>query len=263
VAAVVVDLGGATSASVNGDVVMHAASTMKVPVLLELYRQAAAGERSLDERVPVRTTFTSIADGSRYTLEPGPDGEKALYERVGDRMALGELARRMIVRSSNLATNLVIEEVGADRVRETMAAIGAPEMNVLRGVQDIPAFEAGMSNTTTARALARVMVVLAACERGTVPPALEPLSPDDCRAMTDVLAGQEFTQRIPAGVPADVRVANKTGTITRIAHDAAIVYPEGRPPYVLVVMTRGIERTEAADAAIRDISAAVWEAVAR
>ncbi len=263
VAAVVVDLETGERAGVHDDVVMHAASTMKVPVLLELYRQAAIGERSLDEGVPVRNEFTSIADGSRYSLDPESDGETDLYGRVGGEMTLAELARRMIVRSSNLATNLVIEEVGAGRVRELMAAIGAGEMNVRRGVQDIPAFEAGMSNTTTARALATVMETIARCEGGVVHEALLPLRPAGCRAMTGILAGQEFTQRIPAGVPEGARTANKTGTITRIAHDAAIVYPEGRAPYVLVVMTRGLEGTEVADAAIREVSEAVWRALVR
>ncbi len=176
-------------------------------------------------------------------------------------MPLGELARRMIVRSSNLATNLVIEEVGAAAVRRTMEALGAGEMHVLRGVEDIPAYERGMSNRTTARALARVMEVIARCEAGEVEPALRPLTPADCARMVEILADQEFTEQIPAGVPEGVRVANKTGSITRIAHDAAIVYPPDRAPYVLVVMTRGLDDHEVASAAIRGISAEVWAAL--
>lgn len=257
----VIDLETGNSAYYDGDVVMHAASTMKVPVMLELYRQAAAGERSLDEEVTIRNSFTSIADGSTYSLSPDDDSELDLYERVGEPMTLEELNRRMIVSSSNLATNLLIEEVGAERVRETMAAIGAEDMNVLRGVEDIPAYEAGLSNRTTARALARVMEVIARCERGEVDEALAPLTAEDCRAMTAVLADQEFTEKIPAGVPDGVRVANKTGWITRIDHDAAIVYPEGRAPYVIVVLTRGLDDHDVASAAIADVSAAVWASI--
>lgn len=258
----VIDLETGTEAYYDADVVMHAASTMKVPVMLELYRQAAAGERSLDEEVTIRNSFTSIADSSAYSLSPEDDSEFDLYDRVGDPMTLEELARRMIVSSSNLATNLLIEEVGAARVRETMAAIGAKDMNVLRGVEDIPAYEAGLSNRTTARALARVMEVIARCERGDVHEALAPLTPDDCRAMSAVLADQEFTEEIPAGLPDGTRVANKTGWITRIAHDAAIVYPEGRAPYVIVVLTRGFDDHDVASAAIADVSAAVWAELA-
>ena len=257
------DLETGRTAHVDADVVMHAASTMKVPVLLELFRQAAEGTRSLEERIVVRDGFTSIADGSRYRLSREDDSEHDLYDRIGTRVPLIELARRMIVRSSNLATNLLIEEVGAENVRRTMAALDAPEMHVLRGVEDIPAYERGMSNTTTARALARVMTVIAACELGEVHPALQPLDAADCRRMADILSGQHFTEQIPAGIPAGVRVANKTGSITGIAHDAAIVYPPGRDPYVLVVMTRGFADHDVASAAIRDISARVWARIGR
>jgi len=257
----VIDLESGAEAFYDGDVVMHAASTMKVPVMLELYRQASSGERSLDEEVTIRNSFTSIADSSTYSLSADDDSEFDLYGRLGDPMTLEELNRRMIVHSSNLATNLLIEEVDAARVRETMAAIGAEDMNVLRGVEDIPAYEAGLSNRTTARALARVMAVIARCERGDVHEALAPLTPDDCRAMTAVLADQEFTDKIPAGVPGGVRVANKTGWITRIDHDAAIVYPEDRAPYVIVVLTRGFDDHDVAAAAIADVSAAVWRAL--
>ncbi|HSM09742.1 MAG TPA: serine hydrolase [Gemmatimonadota bacterium] len=256
-----VDLGTGHEVYHDGDIVMHAASTMKVPVLLELFRQAAAGERSLDEQVEIRNSFTSIADGSSYSLDPDEDSETDLYGRLGAEFTLHELARRMIVRSSNLATNLLIDEVGAARVRETMEAIGAEEMHVLRGVEDIPAYEAGLSNTTTARALARVMETIARCERGEVHEAVERLTPEHCSAMTAILRDQAFTEQIPAGLPAGTAVANKTGWITRIAHDAAIVYPAERAPYVLVVLTRGLDDPEVAAKAIADVSAAVWDAL--
>jgi len=258
-----VDLETGTNAFHDADLVMHAASTMKVPVLLELFRQAAAGERALDERVELRNSFVSIADGSDYSLEPAEDSETDLYGRLGTELPLDELARRMIVRSSNLATNLLIEEVGADRVRETMEEIEAPGMQVLRGVEDIPAYEAGLSNTTTARALTRVMETIARCERGEVHEALDPLTAEDCTAMTAILRDQAFTEQIPAGLPAGTPVANKTGWITRIAHDAAIVYPDDRSPYVLVVLTRGLADQALAAAAIADVSRAVWEAIRR
>ena len=81
--------------------------------------------------------------------------------------------------------------------------------------------------------------------------------------MVEVLARQHFTQMIPAGVPRGVRTANKTGSITRIAHDAAVVFPPGRPPYVLVVLTRGFASPESAAPAAREVSAAVWRHVSR
>jgi N-acyl-D-amino-acid deacylase len=262
VAVVVLDLASGDRIAMGDDVVMHAASTMKVPVLVELYRQVAEGRFALEDEVEIRTGFTSIADGSAYQLLVEDDTEKDLYRLAGRSVSRAELARRMIVRSSNLATNLLMDHVDPVAVRRTMAGLGAAEMVVLRGVQDIPAFDRGMNNTTTARALAAVLEAVARCEEGHVAPALQPLRPADCRRIMDVLAAQELTTGIPAGVPAGVRIANKTGSITAINHDAGVVYPPGRAPYLLVVMTRGIQDRATSSAVIRDLSAVVWRHLA-
>ena len=232
---------------------LHAASTMKVPVMLELFRRADAGEISLDDAVEVRNEFRSIADGSRYALDLADDSDSTLYRRIGERVPIRELIGLMITRSSNLATNLLIDLADPRRIERTMATIGASEMRVLRGVEDGPAYRAGMNNTTSAYGLMKVMEAVADGRAA---------SPAASREMAEVLGRQEFTTMIPAGVPRGVRVANKTGSITRIAHDAAIVYPPGRAPYVLVVLTRGFTSTEAAAPVAREVSAAVWRYVA-
>lgn len=252
VAVSLVDLGSGARLDINGEVPMHAASTMKVAVLLELFRQAEGGRFSLDDSVVVRNEFTSIADGSRYSLSPADDGEQALYGLVGARTSLRDLARRMIVRSSNLATNLLMELVTADSVRRTMERLGAPEMRVLRGVEDIPAYRRGLNNTTTSRAFARVLEALARCEI---------TSAASCAEMIEILASQEFNEQIPAGLPPGVRVAHKTGQIAEIHHDGGIVYAPGRAPYVLVVMTRGIADTLASARVGADVSRIVWRAL--
>lgn len=253
VSVAVVDLATDRRLGIRDTVVMHAASTMKVPVLLELWRQAAPGggsRLSLDDPVEVRNAFTSIADGSSYTLSPDDDSDPGLYERTGQRLPIRELARRMIARSSNLATNLLIELVTPDSVRATLRELDAAGMRVLRGVEDIPAYRRGMNNTTTARAYARVLEALARCEG---------VDAAGCREMLAILEAQEFRDRIPAGVPEGVRVANKTGWITEIDHDGAVIFPPGRPPYVLVVLTRGIADTVASREVIREVSGRVWE----
>lgn len=246
------DLRTGDSLLVDGHRSFHAASTMKVPVMVELFRRADAGELRLGDSVPVRNGFRSIADGSTYTLDPGDDSDSTLYARVGQRVAIRELIGLMITRSSNLATNLLIDLADPRRIARTMDEIGAGEMHVLRGVEDGPAFAAGMNNTTSAQALMRVMAAVAG---GRV------ASPAASREMAEILGRQEFTEMIPAGVPAGTRTANKTGSITRIAHDAAIVYPAGREPYVLVVLTRGFVSSRSAAPVGREISAAVWRAV--
>jgi beta-lactamase class A len=232
---------------------LHAASTMKVPVMLELFRRADAGEISLGDAVEVRNEFRSIADGSRYALDPADDSDSTLYRRAAERVPIRELVGLMITRSSNLATNLLIDLAGPCRIARTLDSIGAGEMRVLRGVEDGPAYRAGMNNTTSAYGLMKVMEAVAGGAAA---------SPAASREMAEVLGRQEFTTMIPAGVPRGVRVANKTGSITRIAHDAAIVYPPGRAPYVLVVLTRGFASTETAAPVAREVSAAVWRYVA-
>jgi beta-lactamase class A len=248
------DLGTGDSLLVDAHVRMHAASTMKVPVMMELFRRAGAGELRFDAPIPVRNAFVSIADGGSYQLSPGDDSDTSLYERIGSEVPMRELVERMITRSSNLATNILIAEARPDRIAQTMERIGARDMHVLRGVEDNAAFRAGMNNTTTAYALMRVM-------RAVQDPAV--VGADAAREMQAILARQEFTDMIPAGLPRGTRVANKTGSITRISHDAAIVYPAGRAPYVLVVLTRGFADGDVAAGVGRDISRAVWQHVTR
>ncbi|HJQ34362.1 MAG TPA: serine hydrolase [Pyrinomonadaceae bacterium] len=237
----------------NPGVSFHAASTMKVPVMLELYREAGAGELSLDSRLPVRNEFKSIADGSAFSVSPEDDSEQTLYKKVGGTETVRELLRLMITESSNLATNILIERVTPERVMRLMRRMGARDIRVLRGVEDGKAFERGMNNTTTARDL---LVLLRAVAEGRA------VSRAASREMADVLAAQKFNEGIPAGLPAGLRVAHKTGSITKIEHDAGIVYPAGRKPYVLVVLVRGIAEPARAHKLIADISRAVYESLA-
>ena len=247
------DLQGGDSLLVDAHVQMHAASTMKVPVMLELFRRADAGELSLDDSVTVRNRFRSIADGSAYTLSAADDSDTEIYGRLGRRMTVRELVERMITRSSNLATNLLIELADPARIAATLASLGAAETVVLRGVEDGPAFRAGMNNSTTAYGLMKTLEAIASGRAA---------SPRATEEMLAILGRQEFREMIPAGLPAGVRVANKTGWITGINHDAAIVLPEGRRPYVLVVLTRGFHDRELARRTAAEVSRRSWEAVA-
>jgi beta-lactamase class A len=237
---------------INADDSFHAASTMKVPVLIELMRRIDAGALGLDQGILLVNQFGSIVDGSPYSLDAGDDSDSSAYARIGSRVSVRELIDRMITRSSNLATNALIELVRGDRVNATAHSLGARNIRVLRGVEDGKAFQAGLNNTTTARDLA---VLLEGIERGTV------ASRSSCDAMRDVLLRQEFNGEIPAGLPAGTKVAHKTGWITGVLHDAAVVYPNGRKPYVLVVLTRGIPDDKIARQMIADISRMVYDRV--
>jgi beta-lactamase class A len=223
---------------------------MKVAVMMEVFRQAHAGKFSLDDRLPIKNEFTSLADGSRYSISSKSDSDQSVYTKIGQTESIRELVRLMITVSSNLATNLLIERVTPERVMELMRQIGAEDMRVLRGVEDGKAFERGMNNTTTARALMILLRQIAEHR------AVSPQASDE---MIKILLDQKFNQAIPAGLPSEVRVAHKTGAITKINHDAAIVYPSSRKPYVLVVLTRGLEDEKRAHALIAGLSRAVYE----
>ena len=242
-------LGAPDSLDINADVPFHAASTMKVPVMIEVLRAVDARRLGLDQRILLVNRFHSIVDGSPYALDAGEDSDSSVYRLIGARVPIRELLERMIVRSSNLATNTLIALVGAAQSDSTARALGATHMRVLRGVEDGKAFAAGMNNTTTSADLAALLIHV---ERG------DALSPVSARLMKEILLRQAFNEAIPAGVPAGTPVAHKTGSITGVLHDAAIVYPRGRAPYILVVLTRAIPDARVAEALIADISRTVW-----
>ncbi len=235
---------------INAHERFHAASTMKTPVMIELYRQAAAGKLSLNDSVLITTEFKSIVDGSPYTLDISADSETILYEQVGKRLSISQLIYLMITQSSNLATNILIELVGADSVTATMRQLGAPDIEVLRGVEDIKAFNKGLNNTTTAYDLVQIMAALA---RG------KAVSPSADKEMIDILLDQHFNAMIPALLPDKVRVAHKTGGITGVRHDSGIVYlPDGRA-YVLVLLSKDLQDTDQGIAVLARISRLVYD----
>jgi beta-lactamase class A len=244
-----IDLGSSDTLFLNADTSFHAASTMKVPVMIELFRQAARGSFSMNQPLMVVNQFASIVDGSPYALDPTSDSDTSLYGRVGTRVPIDTLLRLMITRSSNLATNTLIALVGAAAVTQTMRSLGAQRIQVLRGVEDGEAFDKGLNNTTSARDLA---IILRAIETGTA------ASGAATSVMRQILLDQEFNEKIPAGLPPGVRVAHKTGEITAHSHDAAIVYAANRAPYVLVVLTRGIQDGARANKLIADISSLIF-----
>ena len=233
---------------IGPDVVYHAASTMKVPVMIELFRQVDGGTVKLSDTVVVSNIFHSIVDGSEFTLGTSEEVDGAAHRSLGKPMSLRDLCEEMITISSNLATNVLMEKLGVERVRATVTRLKAPGMKVLRGVEDQKAFDKGMSNETTARAL---MTLLTAIGNGSA------ASKASCDEMLAILKRQKFNDGIPAGLPPGTPVAHKTGTITKIHHDAAIVY--GAHPYVLVVMTRGMADEKKSDLLIAEIARLINE----
>jgi len=239
-------LDGAEEWMNEADRVFHAASTMKVAVMVDLFRQEAEGRLHLSDPLEVKNAFKSVVDGSPYSMEFEKDSDDTVYKSVGQSMTLEALNTQMITVSSNFATNLLIDRLGVGNVRATVEALGAYGLEVRRGVEDQKAFDRGIINETTARGL---FVLLNALARGTA------VSKGASERMVEVLSGQKFNDGIPRGLPEGTRVAHKTGTITRVHHDAGIVY--GVHPCVLVVLTRGIEKEADSAALIARITRAL------
>jgi beta-lactamase class A len=242
-------LDGSAELMYRPDVEYHAASTMKVPVMIELFRQARNRRIALDDHTPIVNKFHSIVDGSVFELSAGDDSDAELYKKLGATMTYRELCEAMVTVSSNFATNILIERLGARNIQATTNALGAPGMHVLRGVEDDKAFQKGLNNTTTARALLTLM------ERIAKGQAVDPASSEE---MVAILKRQTFNDRIPSGVPPGIPVAHKTGEITKIQHDAAIVYAP--KPFALVVLVRGLDDAKAGSMLAAEITRVLYGA---
>jgi len=214
----------------HADDSFHAASTMKIPVMIELFHQVREGELRFDEPLVIHNEFHSIVDGSVFKLDPAVDSETDLYKAEGQARTLRQLCDLMITVSSNLATNLMIEKLGVENIRATVHSLDADGMHVVRGVEDQKAFDKGLNNITTARALLQLLTAIAQGKA---------VDADSSRQMVEILQQQKFNEGIPSGLPPGTRVAHKTGDITKIHHDAAIVY--ATKPFVLVILVRGLE----------------------
>jgi beta-lactamase class A len=216
------------------DATHYAASTMKVGVLAALYRAGEAGMLDLDRPVPVRNEFDSaLPTAPRFSCDRDYDNDDAVWQAEGRLVPLRWLAQRMIVKSSNLATNIVIAHVGLAAVAGVWALAGAGHSVTGRGIEDAAAREAGITNLVTAADLA---ALLGAIARGADRPG--PIAaPATCRAMLDVLFAQERREDLAAGLPDGVRVAHKNGWVRGVRHGAGVVFPDDAPPYVIAVCT--------------------------
>ncbi len=233
----------------NASTELPSASTMKVCVLMELFRQANSCELSLEDTIPIHLDFRSLADGTPFRLSAEDDSEKSLYDRIGESESLLNLAKPMITVSSNLATNLILERIGASKVTTFMSDLGAPSLKILRGVVDLRAFELGLNNSVSAEGLTTILTALAR---------FDVVSETASKAMLEILFAQTHRDCIPAGLPLDTPCANKTGWYDGICHDTAIVYPKVDSPYVLTVLTSGIADRSLAQELIADISRLIF-----
>lgn len=227
----------------------HAASTIKVPVLIGVYEAIEQGRFEPHSRVHVRNRFLSLVDGRPYRVAQDREANADVHEALGRMLTVHELAEHMIVTSSNLATNVLLDLVGVEAARACLARLHLRGIDLRRGVEDEVAWAAGINNRVTAAGLCEAMRLI---EEG------KAISPEASQAMLDILHQQRFRSGIPAGLPDDARVANKTGEISTVAHDAGIVYLDGRDAYVVVILTEWEPQVNGRQETIARISRAVY-----
>ena len=236
VGAQVIDLSTGDRIGVNDTLTFPQGSTIKVPLLIELYHQAATGRLDLAARVPVRAADRTGGDG--------------LLQHLGDgtsQLSLGDLAVFMITVSDNTATNMLIDRVGMDQVNATLRELGVPQVRMQRKMIRPKDSAAGNENIATPAAAATIMAKIARCEL--------PVPKDRCadlRRLLEIPKGGP----IEASVPEGVRVAWKPGDIEGVNTMWGLVDLPGRP-YVVVGM---VNYSDADDAmrALRRIADAAY-----
>jgi len=238
--------------SYNADMYFHAASTMKLAVLLGVFREVERGELQLDDAVHVRNRFTSIVNQEPFMLELGRDADPDVYGHLGKTLTVRELAYWMIIKSSNLATNLLVDVVGIPTIQLALDELEIDGVKVLRGVEDQAAFHAGLNNEVTANGLLKMLKLIADGKA---------YSQNASDEMLKIMLDQQYRSGIPAGLPKAARVAHKTGNISTVHHDAGIVFLENRKPYVLVILTR-FPAEAARGTAVADVSRDVYNTLA-
>jgi beta-lactamase class A len=236
----------------NADHYFHAASTMKLAVLLGVFRQVDRGELALDAPVHVRNRFTSIVNQEPFMLDLGSDADPDVYGHLGRTLTVRELAYWMITKSSNLATNLLVDVVAIQTIQQALDELEIDGVKVLRGVEDQAAFDAGLNNEVTANGLLKLLRLIADGKA---------YSQKACDEMLKIMLDQQYRSGIPAGLPKAARVAHKTGNISTVHHDAGIVYLEGRKPYVLVILTQ-FSADAARGTAVADVSRDIFNTLA-
>lgn len=244
------DLATGETMLLNEHTMFHAASTMKTPVMIEVFKQVANGKLSLIDSILIKNDFTSIADSSAYRLSEADDSELELYKLIGSKTTLYDLVYKMIIMSSNLATNMLIELVDGKKVTQSMRALGAHDIQVLRGVEDNKAYAKAMNNTTTAYDLMLIFEAIAGAKA---------VNEVACRQMIEILLDQKHNTIIPAKLPKEVKVAHKTGFIKGLHHDSGIVFLPGGKKYVLVLLSNKLEDENAAVESMATVSEMIYQ----
>jgi beta-lactamase class A len=237
--------------SLDGNRLFHAASTIKVAILLALFKGVDDGRFRLTSPLHVRNRFLSAIDRKPFRLDCESDGYPQLYKLIGRTAKISDLAESMITWSSNLATNLLLDYIGVDYAAQILREANVSGVHLRRGVSDDRAHAKGFDNETTAEGLVQLFEAL----RGNF------LKRESREQVIHILLEQKFTSMIPAGLPAHATVAHKTGEISTACHDAGIVYLPEREPYIVAILTEVDAEKNGRRETVKEISEAIYESV--
>ena len=235
---------------INENEIFHAASTMKTPVMIEFYKQLHQGKLSLEDTLQIKNEFKSIVDGTMYKLSEFDDSDKNTYNKLGQYYSINNLIYEMITISSNFATNILIDYIGANNVTKSMKEIGALNIDILRGVEDIKAFELGLNNTTSAKDL---LIIYEKLAKGKI------INNESSAIMIDILKDQKYDDIIPKYLPKDIEIANKTGMITGVHHDSGIVFLKDGKKYVIIILSKNMSDMESGTEMMARISELIYK----
>ena len=212
------------------------ASSIKIAVLAELYRQAQQGKVNLADLYTVQASDLVADSDIMGGLTPGVT-----------RITLRDLATMMVAVSDNSATNVLIDCVGMENVNAMLDSLGLARTRLRRKMMDVQAAKEGRENISTPR---EMMSLLEAIYRGKI------LNKESTADFFKVLSTNKNSW-IPRDLPADLKIANKPGSLEAVRNDSGIVFVEGRP-YIICVMTAFLGNERDGEEAISKISFATW-----
>ena len=233
----ILDLTSGRNFFLHGDEVFPQASSIKIAVLAELYRQVQTNKLKLTDLYTVNAADLVQDSDIMNGLTPG-------VTRITNR----DLATMMVAVSDNAATNVLIDHVGMDNVNAMLESQGLHQTRLRRKMMDLRAASEGRENVATPR---EMMTLLELIYRGKL---LKEEFTDD---FFKVLSTHKDSW-IPRSLPDDLKIANKPGALEGVRNDSGIIFVQNRP-FVLCVMTTYLRRERDGEDAISKVALSAWQ----
>ena len=232
-----IDLTTGNTIASNADEIFPTASTIKIPILAELFHQAQQGKLNLSDIYTLKSSDLVGGSGISSAFTPGVT-----------KLTLRDLAALMISVSDNSMTNVIIDRIGIDNVNALLDSLGLSHTRLRRKMMDIKAAAEGRENTSTPHEMSQLLEAL---YRGEV------LNKQFTEDFFNLLSIHKESY-LPRLLPEDLRIANKPGELEGVRNDCGIVFT-GKRPYALCVMSTYVRHEREAGNAIEKISFAAWQ----